>query len=109
LTAVSIPQDHAAPRRTAALSLVQGRTGRQAPEPQLITISFDVRPEHAPALRSAIDDFTTILGTRMESRYDYEVEDALVRASIAVAQLRAAVFAAVPKGEPKFPIRKGRT
>jgi hypothetical protein len=45
----------------------------------------------------------------MESRYDYEVEDALVRASIAVAQLRAAVFAAVPKGEPKFPIRKGRT
>lgn len=87
----------------------QGTTPRYAPDGKLLTLQFDVHPDHAPALRSAIDDFTSIIGTRMESKYDYETEDALVRASIAIARLRAAVFAAVPEGDKKFPTRKGRT
>lgn len=69
-------------------------------------ITFEVRDCDAPALRSAVDEISNTVGTRMEAKYTYEQEDALVRASIALATLRAAVCAVVPNGDPNYRGRK---
>ena len=62
----------------------------------MITISFTIPDEHAPALRSAVQELSEILGTRLETcagPKDYLL--AQTRAADNVAKLRAAVNAAL--------------
>lgn len=72
----------------------------------MVKITFEIKDEHAPALRSAVDEISNTVGTRMESRYSYDVEDALVRASIALGTLRAAVCEKIPEGDAHYRGRK---
>lgn len=77
---------------------------RQHPEyPSGMTrITFEVADEHAPALRSAVEEFSNILGTRLEGAHSFAKEQALTDAVICVGTMRAAVNRAVPKGDANY-------
>lgn len=68
----------------------------------MVRISFEVADEHAPALRSAIDEFSNTLGTRLEGAHSFAKEQALTDAVICIGTLRAAVNRAVPKGDANY-------
>ena len=77
----------------------------QPPETRL-TITFEIFKEQAPALRSALEEISDAVAKRAEGAYDYDIEDALVRAMSGLGVLRAAVFAQVPAGDPMYRRRK---
>lgn len=85
-------------RRTAPT----GRTPRSAQDLNVIRISFDVNTEHAPALRSAVEEISNTVGGRTEGRYEFPIEQALTAACIGLASLRTAVCAAIPAGDPNY-------
>lgn len=66
------------------------------------TFTFTISDEHAPALRSAIDELSSLIGSRLEGQHRFAKETALTDAAITVGALRAAVFAQVPKGDPNY-------
>lgn len=68
-------------------------------------LSVTIADEHAPALRSALDELRTILGGRLEDAHLYVREDALTRASIAIGTLASAVNQIVPKEDPNYNVR----
>lgn len=70
--------------------------------PGMTRITFEVADEHAPALRSAVEDFSNILGARLEGAHSFAKEAALTEAVICIGTLRAAVNRAVPKGDPDY-------
>jgi len=84
------------PRRTT------GTTPATGQDSQLVRISFTVHKEHAPALRSAVEEISNTVGGRLEGRYEYDVEQALTNAAVALGSLRAATFAAIPAGDPNY-------
>lgn len=65
-------------------------------------ITFEIADEHAPALRSAIDDARQQVGKQLEGMHRFAKETALTNASIALASLAAAVNQQVPKGDPNY-------
>lgn len=67
-----------------------------------ITVSFQVLPSHAPALRSLLDDMRQHIGTLLESPHSYARELALTAAAIAAGSLAAAVNAKIPAGDPHY-------
>jgi hypothetical protein len=67
-----------------------------------VTISFTVFLEHAPALRSAVDEISNDIGGRLTGSHSFAKEAALTDAAIALAALRKAVFAKVPAGDPFY-------
>ena len=71
------------------------------PAPE-IEIAFKVTTSNAPALRSAIDELSTILGKRLEGVHKYTKEAALTKAAIAVGALRAAVSRKCPIEERDY-------
>jgi hypothetical protein len=108
-------EDHAPPGKSTtsvrpSLSLLRssitGTTPRTAQDSQLIRISFDVHTEHAPALRSAVEEISNELGGRLEGMYTFPVEMALTNAVIALGTLRAAVCAKIPAGDANYRGRK---
>ena len=56
-----------------------------------IIISFRVPVEIAPALRSAVEEISYILGQRLEGSYSFAREQALTDAVEGIGALRAAV------------------
>jgi len=80
---------------------IQGKTPRTAQDDTL-EITFTIKKEHAPALRAAIEEIRNRVGTRMEGSYKFEIEDALVRGSCALAALAAAVSKLVPANDPHW-------
>lgn len=67
-----------------------------------ITISFTVRKSKAPALRSAVEELSSIIGSRLEGSHAFAKEHALTDAAITVGALRAAVNRQVPAGDPFY-------
>jgi hypothetical protein len=68
----------------------------------MITISFEVLDKHAPSFRSAVEEFSNLIGKRLESPAPFAREDALTKAAVCCGKLRAAVNAAIPKGDPHY-------
>lgn len=83
------------PRTTSSTRQEPGNVDR-------LRITIEVAPEHAPALKSAVDEISAIIGTRLESPHSFFREQALTSAAICVAGLRAAVNAQVRAGDPHY-------
>jgi hypothetical protein len=67
-----------------------------------ITIRFTIRSSKGPALRSAVDEISNIVGARLEGAHRFAKEHALTDAAIALGALRAAVNAAIPTGDQNY-------
>jgi hypothetical protein len=67
-----------------------------------IEITFKVRRSKGPALRSAVDELRTIIGSRLEGSHKFAKEHSLTDAAITVSALAAAVNRAVPAGDPNY-------
>lgn len=67
-----------------------------------ITFSFQVHSDHAPALRSAIDEISNDIGGRLTGSHSFAKEEALTDAAVALGALRSEVFAKVPAGDPFY-------
>ncbi|MCC2627770.1 MAG: hypothetical protein K0S14_1420 [Thermomicrobiales bacterium] len=62
----------------------------------------EIPSEFGPALRSALEDLSNIIGERLVGVHKFEREDALTFAATAVGTLRAAVNQIVPEGHPDY-------
>lgn len=80
------------------------RTNRQYYENTagMVRITFEVAEEHAPALRSAVEEISNIIATRLEGAHSYAKEQSLTDAMVCVGTLRAAVNRAIPAGDPFY-------
>lgn len=67
-----------------------------------ITFTFSVYRDHAPALRSAIDEISNDIGGRLTGSHKFAKEGALTDAAIALAVLRKEVFSKVAEGDPNY-------
>jgi hypothetical protein len=65
-------------------------------------LSFTIAEEHAPALRSALEELRNILGGRLEGVHPFAREDALTRAAAAVGDMAAGFNAIIPAGDPDY-------
>lgn len=74
---------------------------RPAPTP-VLTISFEVSTDHAPALKSAVDEISNIIGSRLALSHSFAKEAALTDAAIGVGALRAAVNRVVRRGDSRY-------
>lgn len=77
---------------------------RRSPAPihGSVTITFTVPREIAPALKSAIEEKSNLVGEKLEGIALFAVEDARTRAARALGVLRAAITAQVPEGDPDY-------
>ncbi len=71
----------------------------------MVKICFEVADEHAPALRSAIEEIRNEVGGRLEGAHRYAKQDALTYAATALGSLHAAIAKATPCGHED---RRGR-
>jgi hypothetical protein len=71
-------------------------------ETRVVTITFSVPDEAAPALRSAVEEISNEVGGRLEGSHRYDKEEALTRAAVALGKLRAAVNRAIPEGDQNY-------
>ena len=70
----------------------------------MIEVRFTVHEDTLPALYSAAEEISNIVGTRLEEQHAFKHEDALTRASRALGQLRAGIAEAhreLAKANPK--------
>lgn len=65
-------------------------------------VSVLIADDHAPALRSALDELRNTIGGKLTDSHLFAREDALTRASIAVATLAAGVNQVVLKEDPDY-------
>ncbi len=68
----------------------------------MVTFTVVVPDEHAPALRSVVEEMSAMIGTRLEKRSKQKKEAALTRAACALGALRAATNAVILKGDPEY-------
>lgn len=88
------------PRRPDLKVVRTSQFSRQGAAP--IAISFEVHPDHAPALRSVVEEMSNIIGTRLEAPHAYDKEAALTNAALVMGILRRAVNQAIPAGDPHY-------
>ena len=69
---------------------------------EALTFTFTVPFEHCGALRSAVDEISTIVGGRLEGIHAYDKEAALTHAAAALGALRACVNAKVGVGAKHY-------
>jgi len=67
-----------------------------------IDIVIRVPVEIAPALRSAVEEVSTIVGTRLESPQGFAREQALTDAAEALLIVRKAVYSKIPKEDTHY-------
>jgi hypothetical protein len=67
-----------------------------------MTTSATIADEHAPALRSALDEIRNELGGRLEGNFEFAKEAALTNASIALGNLAGALNRIVPEGDASY-------
>lgn len=65
-----------------------------------------VYDEHAPAFRSAVEELADEIAGRLEGSHSFAAEQALTDALIPIHSLRAAVFKAIPAGDPAYKKRR---
>ncbi len=85
-----------------SITLDPGAVEKATAEGRATGLTVTIAEEHAPALRSTLDELRTILGGRLENVHLYAREDALTRASIAIGTLASAVNQIVPKDDPNY-------
>lgn len=66
------------------------------------TATAEIAAEHAPALRSAIEEIRNELGERVSGAFAFKKEQALTDAVVAVGRLAAAANAVIPEGDPDY-------
>jgi hypothetical protein len=81
---------------------MQETANRQSPETSKVKICFDVAPNHAPALRSAVEEIRNEVGGRLEGQHRYAKQDALTYAAVALGSLFAAITRKVTAGDPGY-------
>lgn len=67
-----------------------------------IVISFRVPVEIAPALRSAVEEISYIVGQRLEGSYSFAREQALTDAAESLGILRAIVNKLIPREDSHY-------
>jgi hypothetical protein len=67
-----------------------------------VTISFEVPAHCLPSFRSAIEELSNLIGTRLESSRRFGEEDALTYAAVGVGALRGAVGAKSTRLNPHY-------
>lgn len=75
----------------SVIDSVNGRTG-----------SAEIPAEHAPALRSAINEIRNELGGRNEGAHKFKKEHSLTRASSAMGRLAAAINTVITEDDPDY-------
>lgn len=69
---------------------------------QRFAFAFDVQHDHAPALRSVVDEMAALIAGRFGGKNSAQQEQALTSAAVAIGSLRAAIFALVPEGDANY-------
>lgn len=64
--------------------------------------SAEIPAEHAPALRSAINEIRNELGGRNEGAHKFKKEHSLTRASSAMGRLAAAINTVITEDDPDY-------
>lgn len=113
LAALAPPKSHVG-HKSPTLAPAPTRSARTtgcAPTPPasevaVVEIVFRVHDEHAPALRSAVEELAGEVAGRLEGMHGFAAEQALTDAAVAVQSLRRAVFAKVPAGNPHYKPRR---
>lgn len=80
-------------------ALVGSQAVKTPGRPVTLKITFSVSTEHAPALKSAIDEISNVVGGRLEGAHSFAKEQALTDAAVALGSLRHAIAEKVPKGD----------
>lgn len=85
-------------------TLTDARTQRQADGQQkLIKVTFEVPNEHAPTLRSVVEEMTNQVGRAIEDNiYVHEKELSITRAASVLGIMRAAIYPKVPNEDSDF-------
>lgn len=86
------------------LNDARARTQRQVGTSQkMVKVVFEVPDEHAPTLRSVVEEMTNQVGKAIEENiYLHEKELSLTRAASVLGKLRAAIYPKVPTEDPDF-------
>lgn len=66
------------------------------------TSTADIPAEHAPALRSSIEEIRNELGERVSGAHKFDKEHALTRAVSAMGRVAAALNLVIPEGDPDY-------
>lgn len=82
--------------------MVSAPKGRQMISAETLTFTFTVPKSCAPALKSALEDVDSKLGTKIEGVNRYAVEDAWTRGALALAALRVVINQQVFEGDPDY-------
>lgn len=69
---------------------------------RLLVITFSIPIEIAPALRSAVEEISHTVGTRLEGSYSFAREQALTDAAESLGALRAAVNRLIPREDQHY-------
>jgi len=69
-----------------------------------IEVVIRVPVEIAPALRSAVEEISTTVGQRLESKHSFAKEQALTDAAEALLIVRKAVYSKIPKEDQYYGI-----
>lgn len=64
----------------------------------MLEITIRIPDSHGPAFKSAVDEMSDTLGTRLESQHRFDKEEALTHAAASFGVLRAAVSEQVAEG-----------
>jgi hypothetical protein len=67
-----------------------------------LSFNFDVQHDHAPALRSVIEEMGDMIVGRLGGKNTPAQEQAFTAASVALGTLRAAVFPSIAAGDPNY-------
>lgn len=64
--------------------------------------AFDVQHDHAPALRSVLDEMSAMVAGRLGGKNTAVQEQALTAAAVVLGTLRAAILPTVAAGDPDY-------
>lgn len=64
--------------------------------------AFDVQHDHAPALRSVLEEMTAMIAGRLGGKNTAQQEQALTAAAVVLGNLRAAILPTVAAGDPDY-------
>jgi hypothetical protein len=83
--------------------LADARKRQSSGTEKLTTVTFEVPDEHAPTLRSLVEEMTNQVGLAIENNiYVHEKELSLTRAAAILGAMRSAIYHQVSKEDPDF-------
>ena len=89
--------------RVASTSAGDARHRQAAGTQKMTRVVFEVPDEHAPTLRSVVEELSNQVGKAIEENiYVHEKELSLTRAASVLLKMRAAIYPLVPMEDPDF-------